>query len=179
MLITPEYKALQTEFHFQREDYGRSGQRCVDLVLNFAEKMQTRDILDYGCGKMTLQKGIPFPIQNYDPCMDECNKRPHPASLVVCTDVLEHIEPECLDDVLADLQSLTLGLLFLQVACRPAVKFLPDGRNAHLIQESPNWWLERILKLGDLQSFQAGKGEFTALITPFKPAGEEDGTSSL
>jgi hypothetical protein len=168
MLITPEYKKLQENFHLERPDYGQSGRHHVEIVLNFAEKLKTRDILDYGAGKGTLQKGLPFPIQNYDPCMPEYATRPVPANLVVCTDVLEHIESECLSAVLDDLCSLTKQVLYLNVATGPAKKFLPDGRNAHLLQENANWWLTWLLPRFNLQSFQANEGNFTALLTPFK-----------
>jgi hypothetical protein len=164
--ISPSYLELQKQFHLDRPDYGISGAKHVEPVLNFAKQLDTRDILDYGCGKATLQKGLPFPIQNYDPCMPEYSKRPQPASLVVCTDVLEHIEIECLKDVLDDIRTLTLQMLFVNVACRPAAKFLPDGRNAHLLQESPNWWLTWLLPRFALHSFQATAGDFTAILTP-------------
>lgn len=169
MLITPEYQKLQQDYHEERADYGISSGRHVDFVLSLANKMQTRSILDYGCGKAHLQKGIPFPIQNYDPCMPEYSKRPEPAEIVVCTDVLEHIEMECLNEVMQDLWSLTKQVLLLNVACRPAKKFLPDGRNAHLIQQPPNWWLQHyLLSHFALTSYQVGHGEFTCLLVPIR-----------
>lgn len=167
MLITPEYQALQQKFHEDRPDYGTSSPRHVDFIHDIAQKMGTRSILDYGCGKAGLQKGLPFPITNYDPCMPEYSQRPvGKFDIVVCTDVMEHIEPACVESVLLDLQSLTGQVLFLNVACRPASKFLPDGRNAHLIQESPSWWLKALLNYFDLTSFQVGKGEFTCILVP-------------
>lgn len=172
-LITPAYQSLQTEFHLQRPDYGVSSGRHCDNIIGLAKALNTCDILDYGCGKAGLQKGIPWPIQNYDPCMSEYLRRPKPADLVVCTDVLEHIEPECLKDVMDDLKALTGKALFVNIACRPAKKFLQDGRNAHLIQESPNWWLSWLLPRFQLQSFQATKGDFTALLIPTTEVVEE------
>lgn len=169
MLFTPDYQALQKKFHEARPDYGCGGNKHVDFVQHLSEQIQSRDILDYGCGKAYLQKGLPFPIQNYDPCTVEYNVVPRPADILVCTDVLEHIEPELLDDVLAHIAGLTKQVAFLNVATRPAVKFLPDGRNAHLIQESPSWWLKRLLAHMDLTSFQVGKGEFNALMVPPMP----------
>ena len=162
-----DYKKLQEQFHQSCPEYGTSGTKYVDHVLGMAAQLKTQDILDWGCGKATLQKGILFPIQNYDPFMPEYVKRPRPANLVVCTDVLEHIEPASLREVLIDLQSLTLQALFLQVATRPAKKILPDGRNAHLIQQPAAWWLPQLLQHFDLQSFQNNGGEFVALLTPF------------
>jgi hypothetical protein len=34
---------------------------------------------------------------------------------------------------------------WFRIACYPAKKHLPDGRNAHLIIESPDWWRTKIL----------------------------------
>src|SRR6266705_2117326 len=107
MFLTPEYQELQHKFHIDRPDYGVSGQKHCEHLLEFCKKMNTKNVLDYGCGKATLQRGLPFPIQNYDPCIDEYSKRPVPADIVVCTDVLEHIEPECLKAVLDDIRGLT------------------------------------------------------------------------
>jgi hypothetical protein len=163
-LITPSYQAMQTKFHIDRPDYGTSAAKHTDVILSLAKNLGSRDILDYGCGKSTLQKGIPFPIQNYDPCMEEFNKRPVAADLVVCTDVLEHIEPDCLKEVLDDIRGLTKKALFLNIACRPAKKILPDGRNAHLIIQNPNWWLTWLLPRFNLHAMQATSGDFTAIL---------------
>jgi len=112
--------------------------------MQIAQLLNTRDILDYGCGQRTLEQALGFPIRNYDPAIPGLDTPPEPADLVVCTDVLEHIEPECLDDVLDDLRRVTRKVGFFVIANRPAKKILPDGRNAHLIQEGIDWWRPRI-----------------------------------
>jgi len=66
--------------------------------------------------------------------------------MVACIDVLEHIEPDCLTDVLDDLQRLVLKYGLFTVHTKPAVKILPDGRNAHLIQEPMTWWQDKFDK---------------------------------
>jgi len=172
MLISNSYKAIQTEYHKERDDYGRSGHRWGDKVQQWAQQLGSREILDYGSGKQTLQKSLPFPITNYDPCTPGYDTIPAPHDFVVCTDVLEHIEPKCLDDVLDHLANLTKKLIFLSVATRPAKKFLPDGRNAHLIQEDPDWWIPKLFCRFDVQSYQRmGEGEFVVLAFPkVKPA---------
>jgi hypothetical protein len=58
--------------------------------------------------------------------------------------VLEHIEPDYLDAVLNDLQRITARIGFFTIATGPAIKTLADGRNAHLIQKPPSWWLPRL-----------------------------------
>lgn len=167
--FTPEYAALQRDFHVARPDYGISGGRYSDQVLQMAQRMGTREILDYGCGKCTLQKSLPFPIQNYDPFIPDHADRPEPADLVVCTDVMEHVEPQYVDHVLADIYTLTKKMVFFQIATRPASKTLPDGRNAHLIQENGNWWLRHLVLHFDVRQFQDMGGGIVAICTPIVP----------
>ena len=83
---------------------------------------------------------------------------------MVCTDVLEHIEPGCLDAVLDDLQRVTRGLILLTVATRPAKKTLPDGSNTHKIVENQHFWLPRLLARFDLVNFADVGGEFLAIM---------------
>jgi len=49
-------------------------------------------------------------------------------------DFLEQIEPYLLDNVLDDLTWVTAGMGVFIAHSGPAVKVLPDDRNAHLIQ---------------------------------------------
>lgn len=144
MLITPSYAEQNRLLHESRHDYGISGAKHAKSIRELAQQMGTQDILDYGCGKRTLEDAIGFEIQNYDPAIPGCEARPRPADIVVCTDVLEHIEPECVDEVLDDIASLTKKMAFLTIATQPAVKTLPDGRNTHLIVQGIQWWLPKL-----------------------------------
>ena len=159
------YKEQQKKLHSQGE-YGVSGYKHADKVLDLAKQLNTRNILDYGSGQQTLQKGIPFPITCYDPFVAGCEEEPAVHDLVVCGDVLEHIEGECLVDVLEHIHSKVGKMLFVDVACRPAKKYLEDGRNAHLIQELPSWWLTNMMTLFEPQYFQTYAGGFVAVLTP-------------
>lgn len=134
MLISEQYKQQQEALH--RGMYGVSGKKYADLVRNTGYK----DILDYGCGRRELEKALGFKIHNYDPCLKglEHNNTPH--DFVYCGDVLEHIEPDCLQDVLADIKRCMKRAGLLVISTVPAKKQLPDGRNAHLIIESALWW---------------------------------------
>jgi 2-polyprenyl-3-methyl-5-hydroxy-6-metoxy-1,4-benzoquinol methylase len=123
--------------------------------------VKSTDVLDYGCGKSTLAQNLPFSIKQYDPAIPKYSMAPDRSDIVVCTDVLEHIEPHLIDDVLTDICRLTKLICFLVVARGPAKKFLEDGRNAHLIQEDEKWWLGKILPLFHLLQFSSGGTEFT------------------
>lgn len=148
MLITESYRELNKRLHETNPAFGISGQKYVEEVKNLSEYIKADSILDYGCGKGTLKNSLSVSgiVKEYDPAIPGKDFPPEPADLVVCTDVLEHIEPECLDDVLADISRLTKKAAYLVVATFPAKKSLPDGRNAHLIQRNRSFWDEKVKK---------------------------------
>ena len=80
----------------------------------------------------------------YEPSNELWSSTPEPTEFVACIDVLEHIEPELLDNVLNDLQRVTMKFGLFTIHTGPAAKTLPDGRNAHLIQEPLSWWEDKI-----------------------------------
>jgi hypothetical protein len=75
--------------------------------------------------------------------------------MVICTDVLEHVEPSYLDEVLRNIADKTNKLAYFVICCRPAGQNLPDGRNAHLIVQPHEWWEKKLLEY-----FNTVKGEF-------------------
>lgn len=157
-LISDAMLAQNIALH-EEGDYGKSGHKYAENVLGILIGMQTEGqmptMLDYGCGHCRLSAtlrdlGWTGPIRNYDPALKKHSLIPKDDEffdLVTCTDVLEHIEPGNLDRVLAHIRRLTRNVTFLDIATRPANKFLPNGINAHLIQESPRWWWKRVHKL--------------------------------
>jgi 2-polyprenyl-3-methyl-5-hydroxy-6-metoxy-1,4-benzoquinol methylase len=160
-MITDAYRELNRQLHATNESYGASGHRWAAQVAQMAKHLPAHTILDYGCGKRTLEQALGFAIKNYDPAVEGLDTPPEPADLVVCTDVLEHIEPDYLEAVLDDLQRVTKKLVFLVVATRPAKKTLADGRNAHLIQLPLNEWLPALLSRWKVEQVQnVGGGEF-------------------
>ncbi len=162
-LITDTYRELNRELH-RLPQYGASGKLYAHRVKTLADELGTRDILDYGCGKRTLEGALGFSIQNYDPCIAGLDGSPQPADIVACIDVLEHIEPELLERVLDDLRRLTKYAAFLYIATRPAKKTLADGRNAHLIQQPVDWWLGKLRERFDIWSVEPGQGAFLVIV---------------
>jgi len=153
MLISDAYREQNQKLHSDSGDYGASGHRWADTVASIAEALKTTDVLDYGCGKQTLKKKLPY-VTGYDPCIDGLDDMPSPATLVVCTDVLEHIEPECVDEVLDDLKRVTGSTILAVITPVAALKTLPDGRNAHLTQEPAEWWLPKFFARFNVQTYQ-------------------------
>ena len=92
--------------------------------------------------------------------------KPRSADLVCCIDVLEHIEPTYLDAVLEELRAITVKRGFFSVHCRPAMKFLPDGRNAHLIQQPTSWWLPRLCQHFEISHLETVPNGFWVSVEP-------------
>jgi hypothetical protein len=143
VLITDSYRRLNEALHSQGS-YGWKGDKWALRVQKLIARFRPASILDYGCGQGALGRALGRPIQEYDPAVAGKQAKPIAADLVVCTDVLEHVEPACLDEVLDHLQMLTKVCLFAVVSTRPAKKFLADGRNAHLIVEPWAFWESKL-----------------------------------
>lgn len=169
MLISKEYLSMQRLMHQNKKNYGVSGKYHAGEVREFMKPGES--ILDYGCGQRTLEAALGFKINNYDPCIPGLDAPPEPADFVVCTDVLEHIEPECVDAVLDDIRRLTKRIALLSIHLTPALKHLPDGRNAHLIIEDEYWWEKKIKERFDIEkvAISSPESEHRAagfLVTP-------------
>lgn len=143
-----DYLDKQIELH-KNENYGVASLSFAPIIAEFIRDLNIKSVSDYGAGKKRLLTGLlkshinNFEYFAYDPVFPEYGP-PKEADLVCCIDVLEHIEPQYLDNVLHDLHSITTNIGFLTVHMGPAGKVLSDGRNAHLIQEQTSWWLPKI-----------------------------------
>ena len=154
MLISDSYRAEQARLHVERNDYGVASVQFAPAVSNLITLLEVDTVLDYGCGKGRLAQGLrpqrDVTIELYDPAVPQFSDRPDPADLVTCIDVLEHVEPACIDSVLDDLHMLSRPYVFLTIHTGPAVKVLADGRNAHLTQQPASWWMPKLLRHWEL-----------------------------
>jgi len=158
-LISDEYRKMQEMLH-QDPNYGVASVHYAPMVADVLKQLNPAEMLDYGAGKgrlgETLKNLMPSPpqVRHYDPARPEWAAAPHPCAFVACIDVLEHIEPDLLDNVLDDLRRVTAGFGVFTVHTGPAVKVLSDGRNAHLIQQPAAWWLPKFMSRFELAVFQ-------------------------
>jgi hypothetical protein len=165
VLISEAYRAEQTALH-AKGNYGTASLQYGQIVSAIVEGTGAKTLLDYGCGSMqNLKKVLDCDVMylGYDPAIQEFSVK-EPCDLVVCIDVLEHIEPELLDNVLDDLLMLTGKWGFFTVHTGPAKKVLSDGRNAHLIQKPAEWWLPKITQRWDLWKFDRTAQGFNLLV---------------
>lgn len=168
MLLTEAYRKEQEALH-ARGNYGTASIGFAQMVTELIDKTGAKTLLDYGCGRMCnlakhIEPGHDVEYIAYDPGVPEFAQQAEPADLVCCIDVLEHIEPECLDSVLQDLRRCVKGTGFFTIHTGPAVKLLSDGRNAHLIQQPPSWWLPKLMQLFELRVFRAMPNGFLVVV---------------
>ena len=144
-LITKGYKNELAQMH--KGGFGDSAGKWKHCVNELLRVYDCKSILDYGCGQAVLRNHMPTGIryQGYDPAGNKAlSKMPRSADLVIAIDVLEHIEPLLLTSVLVHINECIDKVALFVIAQRPATQILSDGRNAHLIQQGPEWWYEKI-----------------------------------
>jgi hypothetical protein len=167
MLISEDYRKQQEKLH-ENPNYGVASVSYAPLVTNFINQLQIDEMLDYGAGKgrlaHTIKPDRKLQIELYDPARPEWADAPNPRQFVTCIDVLEHIEPNLLDNVLDDLKRVTKEYGFFTIHTGPAVKTLSDGRNAHLIQEDFRWWLPKLWERFDIHMMSHTPGGFYVLV---------------
>jgi hypothetical protein len=171
-LITEEYRKMQQELH-KNPDYGTASVGYAPLVAEVIRAHSAHELLDYGAGKGRLgqtlrQQNVSITIHHYDPAIPEWSAPPRPCHLVACIDVLEHIEPDYLVNVLDDLKRVTAGIGVFTVHTGLAVKVLADGRNAHLIQKPASWWLPQFMERFELIAFNRVQHGFWIVVQAYK-----------
>lgn len=143
-LISPSYLAQVRAMHAART-WGDGGHAYALDVLALLRLFGGRTILDYGCGRGTLRRALPgYLVQEFDPGIAGKDSPPAPADIVVCSDVLEHVEPDRIGAVLDHLWGVTGKAALVVISTRLAKAILPDGRNAHLIVQTAKWWLTQL-----------------------------------
>lgn len=122
-----------------------------DAVYNFVRTYKPASVIDWGCANgyllQRLEQDFAYlrRLRGYDPGNDEFNTIPNGTfDCLVSCDVIEHFEPDQLDQSLKLMQTKFDFAAFLIIACYPAKKLLPDGRNAHLTIENSAWWMHKI-----------------------------------
>lgn len=156
--ISPQYKQQQRQYHEKQlhahRPWGVEDGKWFALVLMLLHISNAKTVLDYGAGQGVLAKKLRsegIDVTEYDPGIPAKETKPEGTfDFVVCADVLEHIEPAYIENVLNEIdQYLTVGGLLIP-CLKPARKHtLPDGRNAHVLIRSRAWWINELEKRWD------------------------------
>lgn len=153
-----DYAKLYSELHQKDKAFaGRSIRTYVPDIAALVQQTGAKRLLDYGSGKgyQYLQYRVHEQWGGILPhCFDigvrQLSERPLGYfDGIICTDVMEHIAEEDVDEVLADVLSFAEdnAFAFFAISCRPAAKkTLPDGRNVHLTVREYAWWSAKIAR---------------------------------
>ena len=152
MAISKEYKSQLFELHTKVDSFGKRS-KLPDEFKKLLNEKSFDSVLDFGAGKGNMSNTLieAYPnatIYSYDPVTFDV-PLPDKVDIIYSSDVLEHVEPDLLDQTLADLFDRGQKFQYHLIACHPAKKKLNDGRNAHLIIEDPKWWKEKLSKYTD------------------------------
>jgi hypothetical protein len=165
-LITDQYRELNLQLHASSTGFGGSGHKWAARIQSLAEELEATTILDYGCGKGTLRKALTLEVREYDPGIPGKGALPQPADLVVCTDVLEHVEPECLDAVIEHILSLSIKGCLVAVACRAGRRPMADGSMEHRIVQERIWWKRKLKEHARFREVPALRAKEYAAVFP-------------
>lgn len=137
--------------------WGGSAVGKIQDIVYIMKILNITDILDYGSGYGCLKEEIEklhadlnLNVIEYDPGILDKSSTPKPCDLVVCFDVLEHIEPEFVDNVLDDLVRVTKKIGHYGISLETSTKFLPNGQNTHLSVHPVEWWEEKLIERFDI-----------------------------
>jgi len=146
-----------TKFHAMNQNnwIGEALAEYKHEIFNLIKENNISTILDYGCGKAKFHPilfnnpkvpGSPMgiTITGYDPAVPQFTNKPSGIyNLVLCIDVMEHIQEDKIDEVLKDI--LQYGdHVFMTITCYPAIQILNNGQNAHYTVKEPEWWKEKL-----------------------------------
>lgn len=171
-LITPEYQALLRQKH-KTKPWGGGGASWIPEIVRLMIEFQLRavnpitrepeiapSILDYGAGRHTFHDTMLWlmphvSVSEYDPGVAGIDQWPplgyHPAlgkfDLVLCTDVMEHVEEQFVNATFKRIKSVTKHAVLFNIALTPSKSLLPNGANAHLTVQSAEWWMSHVLRV--------------------------------
>ena len=155
-MITQDYQDQLVQVHEGRrpdKKWGTTGGRNFgEYICKFLEHRRgmIASVLDFGAGQRSLEQyvsahavDVNVKWANYDPGIPGIDTLPEGNfDLIISSDVMEHVEPEMVDEVIRWQKQHANKALFHYIACEECGLTLPDGRNAHLTVREPQWWFD-------------------------------------
>lgn len=157
-LITEPYRKSRELRHLDPE-HGIERAQHAPMVSEIINRMRVTELLDYWCGRAVLVQNLrvmhELKIQCYDPSMPGFSGDAIPMQMVACVDVLQDVEPECIDAVLDDLVRVTgvVGYFSIRV-----------DEEKPLIEQDKAWWLDKIMTRFDLHTMQCTPSGFFLIV---------------
>lgn len=149
-MISLEYKQMLEAKIKICPSWGSSGHKCVLEAIDVLDEMGALSAVDYGCGTGSLGTALngivpEIKVTNYDPVRPPYDVIPStPSDVVLCVDVMEHVEEDQVDAVIKNIYSLCRTGAYFVIDCRKAYHILPNGTNAHITIKPQGWWTKKL-----------------------------------
>lgn len=148
-----DYKKEYELLHSKGKYRGYSVLRHKGKILKLVNETKSATILDYGSGKgmqyskFKIHEVWKVSVDCYDPYVAGIDILPDKKyDGVICTDVLEHVPEEKLDEALSIIFSKATKFVFLCIHIGEAKKTFSDGTNVHVTIKSKEFWTELVNK---------------------------------
>jgi len=131
--------------------YGQGGMSELlrTKMASFVSDDTITSAIDYGCGRSNDAHNL-WPsaeVVKYDPALPDLCKFPRRHfDIGLCTEVMEHIPLEEIDNVIWEMKCLSRRWL-CTIHTAPAAQILSTGENAHCLQRPAAWWKERFERI--------------------------------
>lgn len=146
-MISLAYKQQIQDYHSDKQWGGAVTGKVFDIEC-VASDNDCSSILDFGCGYGAFkQKCNPnkFTVSEYDPGIQGKDTLPTEVfDMVVCVDVMEHVEPQHIDQTLDWIREHTSKVSYFGICCIPSMGEFDDGTNLHKTVRSPDYWLGKL-----------------------------------
>jgi hypothetical protein len=124
-----------------------------DAVKQLVVDTDSKTVLDYGSGKghqytvHNINKYWNVSVDCYDPYVkDFCVLQDKVYDGVICSDVLEHVPEDDLDEALGNIFKRATKFVFLCIFIGLAKKKFSDGTNVHVNLKTEDDWINRVAK---------------------------------
>ena len=154
-LFSQQHIDFQKQVHDECPAYGNASLVFAPMVSELCNANVIQSLLDYGAGEgqvpQNLELDHDMDVQLYDPAIKRLQDSPKPAEMVVCLDVLDAVETDCIDAVLDDLKSLTTKMAFfaintMQPESMQGTEIDDSGREFQPME----WWLPKLMERFEL-----------------------------
>ena len=144
-------RLLHEDGHFGIHGYTDIEWSARSIISLICTLQRPVTVLDYGAGAGTYAEAVHkvlswAKVSCYDPFYPKWKDLTDPEihDVVNCTDVMEHVELECVENTLKYIAQRARFMALFSIGTEDAIKTLPDGRNAHITQKSPRWWADKL-----------------------------------